>query len=501
MERSLSRFFIRQSHDSIFPLARQAVDKNVLKPIQKEILASSQFRVFAVLWAIAALFHMAHSSVFNTSVNFALLTLAALYVIIRPSVFPFTVFIMLQVFDAIYRMPFTTNHWIFTAFVNLTILQVLVVKMLKQKTFFVNDGELISAFSPVVMIEVIILYFFTAFHKLNAGFFAPATSCATYLLEAQNIGSLIPLTPALLKANSYFTVVLEFLIPLLLCFRKTRIATIILGFFFHGVLAYSTYNAFYDFSSMIFAVYFLFCPVHFGAKIVSTLDNLKLKLYAMFRTFNLTRLLVAGALGGVLMVIVYILTKKFHGFESVNLYFFWTGYCLIYLVFLVHCVATEKMTNRSESKGDYSFVHWSFFLFPVVVFLNAMSPYLGLKTENSFAMFSNLRTEGGQTNHYIIPASFQIFDFQKDVVEVISSSDPALQKLADEHNLVVLFEFRIIILEHKPKHVTYLLNGEKKKFVFNKENDGVMRAQNNYVLSKLMKFRQFSKYDSQPCKH
>src|SRR5687767_1233657 len=77
-------------------------------------VAVKQFKIFCALWAIATLFHMAHSSVFDAQLNLALLTLASFYAIFRPSLTSFIVLITLQIFDAAFRMPFTTNHWIFT---------------------------------------------------------------------------------------------------------------------------------------------------------------------------------------------------------------------------------------------------------------------------------------------------------------------------------------------------------------------------------------------------
>jgi NADH:ubiquinone oxidoreductase subunit 6 (subunit J) len=54
-------------------------------------------------------------------------------------------------------------------------------------------------------------------------------------------------------------------------------------------------------------------------------------------------------------------------------------------------------------------------LIPALLFANGLMPYLGLKTETSFAMYSNLRTEGGYSNHWLMPASLQVWDYQRDL--------------------------------------------------------------------------------------
>lgn len=461
--------------------------------------ADLQFRIFAVLWAIASLFHMAHSSTFDIQLNLALLTLSALYVVFKPSLTSFTVFIALQVFDGLYRMPFTTNHWFFTVLVNLTILYALISLMIKRQSFHIRDGDLLGAFSPVVRVEVIILYFFTAFHKLNAGFFSPETSCATDLLAAQHLDIVIPLTPRIYSLNAYFTVALEFLIPTMLCFKRTRNAGIMAGLLFHGVLAYSTYNAFYDFSSMIFALYFLFCSPGISTMIVTFINKLRSVFRNIVKNFGTTRLvmiilsLIAAA------VLLSYFNKNLDNFQSVHLYFFWTLFSMMCISGFIAFV----LLYRSPAEKTYSrtWSHWSFFVFPVIVFLNGAAPYLGLKTDSSYAMFANLRTEGGVTNHFIVPAHFQLFDFQKNVVEIISSTDPGFQKLANEKRLLVLFEFRRLTDRRKPSCVEYSLNGKRMTFSASDQSavDGL--GKNNFLLSKLMHFRAFSREEPQPCSH
>jgi hypothetical protein len=66
-----------------------------------------------------------------------------------------------------------------------------------------------------------------------------------------------------------------------------------------------------------------------------------------------------------------------------------------------------------------------------------LSPYLGLKTESSIAMFSNLHTEGGETNHLLFAKPPYLFDYQRDVVEIVGSSSPTLQEVAAKRDGMV----------------------------------------------------------------
>ena len=69
-------------------------------------------------------------------------------------------------------------------------------------------------------------------------------------------------------------------------------------------------------------------------------------------------------------------------------------------------------------------------IFPISVFLIGLTPHLGLKNVQVFAMFSNLRTEGGNTNHLFIPSSFQLFDNLEDLVTIKRSNRRKLNSLS-----------------------------------------------------------------------
>ena len=458
-----------------------------------------QFKVFCVLWAIAALFHMAHSSVFDTQLNLALLTLAAFFAILKPSLASFVVLITLQIFDAAFRMPFTTNHWIFTAFVNLTLFHVLIYRVIQSRDFNVNPGGYFSSFAPLIRLEVIILYFFAVFHKLNAGFFTPATSCATYLLQAQNIDSIMPLTDQLYKVNAYFTLAVELSIPALLCFPRTRNLGVLVGLFFHCILSYSTYNAFYDFSSLMFATYFLFISPAFTDRIFNAYHEGLRSLRRIYGGFTMTKLILSAIAILFCLGLVYSINHRLDSPKTVHLYFFWSLYSVMFAGLFLWYLFSRK------SQGKWSVVgtspHWTLYSVPLLVFLNGTMPYIGLKTENSYAMFSNLKTEGAETNHFIVPATVQIFDYQKEVVEIVSSTDPHLQGLADQRLGLVLFEFRNYVNDRRPERVEYIVNGEGRIFSKNDRGSYAELGANPYVLRKLMKFRPFSLQGPQPCFH
>jgi hypothetical protein len=182
-------------------------------------------------------------------------------------------------------------------------------------------------------------------------------------------------------------------------------------------------------------------------------------------------------------------------------YVFWTAYSLVYIAIFVWAMF-GKEREVTSNKRYFSTPYWSLLLFPLIVLLNGFSPYLGLKTETSFAMFSNLRTEGGISNHLIVPANSQLFGFQKDVVEIVSSSDPKLQKVADEKKLLVFFRFKNYVAGKKPVHITYIRNGQQHVFerATASKKDELMQM-SPFLLRKFLKFRYVNINEPQPCAH
>ncbi len=464
-----------------------------------------KFELFSIAWAIAALFHMANHRTYTVSLAYFLLTIAAILVLAKPSsVARFTLFILLQVFQVITTMPSVSNHWLFTAIVNLTIIQSLVYLAIKNKSFAVNKDELLKIFAPVVRVELLILYFYVVFHKLNSDFFTPAVSCATDFLVSQDATGFAARNLTLLAFNAYLTIAVEAMIPLFLYFRRTRNLGLLIGLLFHCVVAYNPTNGFYDFSSMIFGTYILFTSQEFTDQVYrgyTALLSWKNKFKKTVSTFTLRRFL--WILAGVTVVFAFcsllILTLNTKNFFAV---LFWSTYNFSFIAIFLMAMAKTKRSQVAISIYPFKLPAWSFVIFPLLVFVNGLSPYLGLKTENSFAMFSNLRTEGGKTNHFIVPVSTQVFSYQKDLVEVLSSSDPLLQEFAGKQQLMVFFAFKNYLNAKKPERVEYIHQGKREVFELNNPatHNGLLNR-SSLLLRKLLSFRVINKFDPQDCNH
>lgn len=63
----------------------------------------------------------------------------------------------------------------------------------------------------------------------------------------------------------------------------------------------------------------------------------------------------------------------------------------------------------------------------LLVILNGMCPYLGLKTQATWSSLSNLRVEGGLSNHFFVPACCQLFGYTQECVTVTKTNVPTLR--------------------------------------------------------------------------
>jgi hypothetical protein len=64
------------------------------------------------------------------------------------------------------------------------------------------------------------------------------------------------------------------------------------------------------------------------------------------------------------------------------------------------------------------------FAFPAFLVFYGLTSYVGLRTAGNFTMFSNLRTEGPRSNHFLLGGSpLKLWNYQEDVVRFIEIDD------------------------------------------------------------------------------
>jgi hypothetical protein len=90
-----------------------------------------------------------------------------------------------------------------------------------------------------------------------------------------------------------------------------------------------------------------------------------------------------------------------------------------------------------------------------VTFLNGLTPYTEIKTAYGFNMYANLRTSGGQSNHFLVRRTVPLRDGYTDPVEILDSSDPGLLLYRDGQYLVAYPQLRLYLLKHPEISVVY----------------------------------------------
>src|SRR5436190_5113427 len=272
-----------------------------------------------------------------------------------------------------------------------------------------SPRRLFAAIQGPIRATVAVIYLFAVFHKLNRSFFDPGVSCAaTQLAKALELHGLesLRLPEWVFALNIPLTLASEAaIIALLLWPRFTHVGAV-LGLVFHTGLAWAS---FFDFATVIFAMYLFFF----------SWESLEGRLQAIPRWAVPCFLLSFAALAAV--------SFYFHGWlgdpaliagETYSLRAD-TLICLFWML-MVWPLLLPVFARAGQGDGRWTGVGLAWAV-PLIALLNGVTPYLGLKTVANYSMFSNLRTEGGRTNHLLVPPGlFSLAGYQEDLARVSS---------------------------------------------------------------------------------
>ena len=297
------------------------------------------------------------------------------------------------------------------------------------------------------------------------------------------------------------TILAEGGLPVLLLFRRTRMAGIAGVWAFHLVLGV---NGFYDFSSVAAAYAAVFLP----DRVLDGLGQARARLRFLARGCDAIERFAGSRAGPALAVSVLLLLALVPVLagttpDALRVTAFRVGRAVWLLLWLglgaalllawrcAPAVARERVRARPPVLA------W---LSPLLVVLNGLSPYLGLKTESSFAMYSNLQTEGRQWNHAFLPASMRVFPFQDEPVRILGSSDRVLGQYARQRLSIVPFSLRAHLRDHPDASVRYEVAGRVRN-ASRAELDGFLSAPVSPLLAKLLLFRPVPDARRNSCRH
>ncbi len=337
-----------------------------------------------------------------------------------------------------------------------------------------------------------IMYFYGIYHKINTDFLNPDVSCAVVLyrplampfgLDEWTLGHYTAI---------YITFFVEAIAMILLFSPRYKRIGMIIGIPFHVVIGWTGYAYYKDFSTIVLVMYAMFLPRETVTNAVAAAG----RLVGGTTTATIIGRIVLFALFGAYLLSV-IPQQGSRGFLPTHDGFTWlfTIYAAAFYLMLVFFVPMRM----SDPLTDVAIRPAWLTIFPVAFFINGASPYLGLKTESSIAMFSNLYTEKNETNHLIHGQLLFAADYQNDVVLPLSSSEERFnRRFVAPGQEIIRWEFDKAISRFPGIDVEFLHNGEQKTLDENWENTYLAA---NPLLRKFLIFKPLETSRPQECTH
>lgn len=374
--------------------------------------------------------------------------LAAVPVVLRPgSTRGLALLAALWVAHVVNAMPAVPNHMLFTTLLNLTILGGLAWAAPSGRDPWAEFDRRVA---PALRIALVILYGFAVLHKLNHDYFDPAVSCGTQLFrELETYLPFLPQGDVLDRPAIAGSLVIEALLGIGLVIGRTRVPTLVVGLLFHGLLIFHINYYVASFSSLVMALYVLFLPLGRVQRIMQRPP------WPKRLRMGPGLVLVSVVLTAVCVVLAAALVRGMQGTVSYTAQVdgmmgpVVRGMVTLHVGGLVAMGLLVLLARGVDDRGRAE-LHMParvFLLLPAMVLFNGLNPYLGLKTQTSFAVFSNLRTEMRRTNHLFMPVHFRLADHQDRLVQVLHSSHPALADEVESGDLVPFFKLRRVAAE------------------------------------------------------
>ena len=391
--------------------------------------------------------------------------------------------------------PDVANHVNLMILVNLALIAGIVWSYLP-RAGIASGAAFFEMMAPVLRMMIIATFAVAGFHKLNTGFLDPAVSCITvfsgqiwWVFKSGFLGSALPtglviggvasaaavqlwrerradfawpavdgralVTPliamavvasvllavveweridgpkaALIFAIAIFVLCWQLVEGPMLLFRRYQWVALVFSMLVHSQLAMIRIV---DFQAIAVALLATFVPANIwgvvfrrGPVAFAGLQLDRLQIYFALNVLIGGALMLAHNHGGLMLP---------RGFEATGLLF------NVSVLILLWPVVSELFSKRRDWKWEGVRVFhpatpkW-LFLLPLVLVLHGLTSHVGLRTAGNFSMFSNLRTEGGVSNHLILPEPpLRLGGYQEDLVTILEIDDDTARIGSQYHPL------------------------------------------------------------------
>ena len=433
-----------------------------------ERIAADGLIAFSPVWAAAAVFSLAGDRnllLFRDGALLAMMSWTALAVALlliwRPRRTQLLILLAaLMLTRYAIAMPVAGNNKMIAAFMNGSILIICAHALLRFNSGTAMRENVYEHMRVVARALLAVMYFYGIFHKINTDFLDPRVSCAVALYTplADGFGLQDSLIGKHLAIWSTFIV--EAVAIASLYWKRYFAAGLLLALMFHFVIPISIYSWYMDFSSLVLALYILCVPrevsEQFYDRCAALFRGLRERFGALGQALPFG-IVIGGAVALVGILAVFgrqAQVAPSHAYQSVWV-LIWVVYGGVTMLLLADAALSHLPWRGASGPRRPSWLY----AMPALLSIVSFAPYVGLRTEASIAMFSNLHTEAGISNHLLIRQPFDLFPYQRDVAMIKASSDPDLQHFADRELGLVMFSLQERLRQGPQHWVTYELNG------------------------------------------
>jgi hypothetical protein len=332
-------------------------------------------------------------------IGFLFLVLIAATFFIKPPKQRFITLAAFQIASFLIATPWVGNHVIVNLLLSITGIFYLTRPQ--------SDSELQTKWVRQFLILFLFLYLTASLAKLNVSFFDLQTSCTNHIYQRlfKKFGIYVPVSTQAAGALIISTFIVELLVPLAAAISKFK-KWLLLGLIcFHIFLAIH---------------YFEFLPIVLISILSLTPSDIQKRLSESWQQFRNQRALV-------LFVFTLALLHRLPNTGGVELPEAVGGLAGFLLALLISIPFIRILFN-SEAQWILPRLKLSAAggLFILILSINALAPYFGIRSIGALTMYSNLDTYLG-TNHFFIP-DMNLTHENEDMIELHSDVRAVLRK-------------------------------------------------------------------------